>query len=72
MKSDTQKEKILKPQKEKFEITGRPAGLVQAHKMIMVEKTREAQIMKLCAQIRFDEKREDRAESQRDERRKKR
>ena len=69
---DKRKEKILRPQKVKFDNAGRPAGLARTRKLIMVEKSREAQIIKLCAQIKFDDKREERADIQREERRLKR
>ena len=66
------KEKILRPQKVKIEINGRPAGLAKSRKRMMIEKEREAQFLRLCADIRFDDKRDDRAVNQREQRRLKR
>ena len=66
------KEKVLRPQKVKIENNGRPAGLAKTRKIIMVEKAKEVQFMKMCAEIKFNDKRSERADNQRDERRLKR
>ena len=70
MNSD--KVKILRPQKVKTELTGRPAGIARSHRIIMVDKAIESQFIKICSQIKLDDKRKDRAENQRNERRMKR
>ena len=62
------KEITLKPSKEKFEVTGRPAGLARTHKIINTERAREVQFMKLCAQIHLDDFRHKRADQQRNDR----
>jgi hypothetical protein len=72
MNPDKRKEITLRPQKVKFESTGRPAGLAKAHRMIMIEKSREEQLIRLSSQIRFDDKRKDRSDKQREDRKSKR
>ena len=70
MNSD--KVKILRPQKTKIEASGRPGSLARSNRLIMVDKAIEAQINRLSAQIKFDDNRKDRAENQRNERNMKR
>jgi hypothetical protein len=57
---------------EKVFIPDSLAGLSRSHKMIRIEKGKEIQFLKLCSQIRLEDFKKDRAESQRDQRRMKR
>ena len=59
----------------KFEETFIPdssARLARSHKIIRIEKGREIQFMKLCCQIRLDDTKQTRGDSQREERKLKR
>ena len=58
--------------KEECTSLTRPAGLARTRKIICTEKAREVQFIRLCAQIRLDEIKEERAHQQRDTRRAKR
>ena len=58
--------------KEECTASTRPGGLSRTKKIIRTEKDREIQFIKLCKQIRLNEKREVIAEQQRNDRRKKR
>ena len=57
---------------EKVELPARLAGLIKTHRLIMIEKQKELQFMILCDQIRRNDFKKERAESQRDVRREKR
>jgi hypothetical protein len=62
----------LAPKSEKVELPTRLSGLAKTHRLIMIEKHKEIQFMMLCAQIRLDDFKKQRADHQRDERREKR
>ena len=71
--SSLKKRKIrLEFRKEECTASNRPRGLARTRKIISTEKAREVQFMKLCAQIQLDEKKENRANEQLNERRAKR
>jgi len=57
---------------EKVELPTRLAGLTKTHRLIMIEKQKELQFMILCDQIRRNEFKKERAESQKELRREKR
>ena len=56
---------------EKVELPTRLAGLTKTHHLIMIEKQKELQFMILCDQIRRDDFKKERAESQKEVRREK-
>ena len=62
----------LAPKSEKVELPTRLSGLAKTHRLIMIEKHKEIQFMMLCAQIRVDNFKKQRANHQRDDRREKR
>ena len=64
--------KNLAPKTEKVELPTRLSGLAKTHRLIMIERHKEIQFMMLCAQIRLDDFKKQRADRQRDERREKR
>ena len=64
--------KNLAPKTEKVELPTRLSGLAKTHRLIMIEKHKEIQFMMLCAQIRLDDFKKQRANRQKDERREKR
>jgi hypothetical protein len=64
--------KILSSRTEKTELPANLSGLAKSHRLIMIERHKEIQFMKLCAQIHFDDFRQKRSDMQRDERRVKR
>jgi hypothetical protein len=66
------KSRISKSKFENIFIPESLAGLARAHKIIRIEREKELQFMKICSQIRLDNFKEDRADSQREERRLKR
>jgi hypothetical protein len=70
----TNRPRIKKPasKSEKIELPTRLSGLAKTHRLIMIEKHKEIQFMMLCAQIRLDDFKKQRADHQRDERREKR
>ena len=49
-----------------------PAGLARTKRIIQTEKNKEIQFMLLCSQIRLNDRKQERAENQREERRTKR
>jgi len=57
---------------DKVELPTRLSGLIKTHRLIMIEKQKELQFMILCVQIRRDDFKNKRAESQREARREKR
>lgn len=57
---------------EKPALPLRIAGLAKSHRLIMIEQHREVQFLRLCEQIRLDDFRQNRSDSQRDLRREKR
>ena len=57
---------------EKVELPTRLAGLTKTHRLIMIEKQKELQFMILCDQIRRNDFKKERAESQKEVRREKR
>ena len=57
---------------DKFEITGRPAGLQRTQKRIFAMRQNEIQFMILCSQIHLNDFRQERADRQREDRRAKR
>ena len=61
--------------KSKADIVELPAnfpGLAKSHRLIMIERQKEIQFMKLYEQIHLDDYRKDRADMQRNDRRAKR
>ena len=64
--------KIQNSRDNKNEISGRPAGLTKSRKIIKTEKDKEVQFLKLCAQIRLNDFKNERADKQRNDRRLKR
>jgi hypothetical protein len=48
------------------------SGLAKTHRLIRVERNKEIQFMKLCAQIRVDDFKKLRSDQQREDRREKR
>ena len=66
------KRRYVKKQAVKIEHPGRPAGLTRTRKIQRTERDREIQFLKLCAQIRLNDFKQERAETQRNERRLKR
>jgi hypothetical protein len=57
---------------QKVYIPESSAGLARTHNLIRIEKRKEIQFMKLCAQIRFDDFKKKRAYDQRNDRKLKR
>jgi hypothetical protein len=64
--------KRISSKSEKIELPTNLSGLAKTHRLIMVEKHKEIQFMKLCAQIRLNDFNKQRADRQRDDRREKR
>jgi hypothetical protein len=64
--------RVLAPSFEKIFIPASSAGLARTHRIIRIEREKEIQFMKLCCQIRFDDSKKNRADSQREERKLKR
>jgi hypothetical protein len=64
--------RVLVPKFEKIFIPASSAGLARTHRIIRIEREKEIQFMKLCCQIRFDDSKKNRADSQRKERKLKR
>jgi hypothetical protein len=60
------------PRFEKIFIPESSAGLARTHKIIKIEREKEIQFMKLCCQIRLNDSKKFRAESQKEERKMKR
>jgi hypothetical protein len=71
MKNTSQIRKTSSKQ-DKIQLPIRFSGLARTHRLIRVEKNKEIQFMKLCAQIRLDDFKNLRTDRQRDERREKR
>ena len=57
---------------DKIELPTRLAGLAKTHRIIRIQKQKEIQFMNLCAQIRFDDFKQNRSDNQRNDRRNKR
>ena len=53
---------------KRIESYGSPAGLARSHRLIQVERDLEIQFIKICSQIKLDDYRKVRSESQRDDR----
>jgi hypothetical protein len=66
------KKRISTPRFEKVFIPESSAGLARTHKIIKIEREKEIQFMKLCCQIRLNDSKMIRAESQKEERKLKR
>jgi hypothetical protein len=64
--------KRISSKSEKIELPTNLSGLAKTHRLIMVEKHKEIQFMKLCAQIRLNDFKKQRTDRQRDDRREKR
>jgi hypothetical protein len=62
----------LSSKSEKIELPTNLSGLAKAHRLIMIERHKEIQFMKLCAQIHLNDFKKKRADMQRDQRREKR
>ena len=56
------------PEYRKIEGYGCPAGLARSHRLIRVERDLEIQFIKVCSQIKLEDFRKLRSESQREER----
>ena len=66
------KKRISTPRFEKIFIPESSAGLARTHKIIKIEREKEIQFMKLCCQIRLNDSKMIRAESQKEQRKLKR
>jgi hypothetical protein len=64
--------KRISSKPEKIELPTNLSVLAKTHRLIMIERQKEIQFIKLCAQIRLNDFKNQRAYHQRDERRKKR
>lgn len=62
--------KLLRAEKPALPL--RIAGLAKSHRLIIIERHREVQFLKLCEQIRVDDFRQYRSDRQREMRREKR
>ena len=73
MINNTDNIKFIPTQKFKTQDTfGRPAGMTRTRKIIYAQKAMENQFIKLCSQIRLDDYKQERAETQREDRKAKR
>jgi hypothetical protein len=70
--NDRQHIKSIASKSDNIELPSNFPGLARSHRLIMIEKSKEIQFMKLCAQIHLDEFKKDRADLQRSDRRAKR
>jgi hypothetical protein len=70
--NDRQHIKRITSKSENVELPSNFPGLAKSHRLIMIERHKEIQFMKLCAQIHLDDYKKDRANLQRNERREKR
>jgi hypothetical protein len=66
------RKRVLTPKFEKIFIPESSAGLARTHKIIRIEREKEIQFLKLCCQIRLNDSKMIRAESQKEERKLKR
>ena len=57
---------------EQIDLPTRLSGLAKTHRLIRIQKQKEIQFMNLCAQIRFNDFKQNRSDNQRNERRKRR
>ena len=64
--------KRISSKPEKIELPTNLSGLAKTHRLIMIERHKEVQFMRLCAQIRLNDFKKQRANRQRDDRREKR
>ena len=64
--------RVMTPKFEETFIPDGSARLSRTHMIIRIEKGREIQFMKLCSQIRLDDTKQIRGDSQREERKLKR
>ena len=57
---------------DKSVLTSRLSGLARTHRLILIERNKEIQFLKLCEQIRINDLKRLRADRQRDDRKEKR
>jgi len=57
---------------DKSVLPSRLSGLARTHRLILIERNKEIQFLKLCEQIRINDLKRLRADRQRDERKEKR
>ena len=70
--NDNRRIKRIESKADIVELPSNFPGLAKSHRLIMTERHKEIQFMKLCAQIHLDDFKKDRADLQRSERRTKR
>ena len=70
--NDKRRIKRIESKADIVELPSNFPGLAKSHRLIMTERHKEIQFMKLCAQIHLDDFKKDRAAVQRSERRAKR
>jgi hypothetical protein len=70
--NDKQYIKSIASKSDIIELPSNFPGLARSHRLIMIERSKEIQFMKLCAQIHLDDFKKDRADLQRNDRRAKR
>jgi hypothetical protein len=70
--TSTPKIKKVSSRPEKIELPKNFSGLARTHRIINIEKHKEYQFLKICAQIRLNDVKQLRADYQRDQRREKR
>jgi hypothetical protein len=70
--NDKQHIKSIASKSDIIELPSNFPGLARSHRLIMIERSKEIQVMKLCAQIHLDDFKKDRADMQRNDRRAKR
>jgi hypothetical protein len=70
--NDSQHFKRIASKSDKIELPSNFPGLARSHRLIMIERQKESQFMKLCAQIHLDDFKKDRADLQRNDRKAKR
>jgi hypothetical protein len=70
--NDRQHIKSVASESERIELPSNFPGLTRSHRLIMIERSKEIQFMKVCAQIHLDDFKKDRADLQRNDRREKR
>ena len=69
---NTSPSKMNPSKHDKIQLSIILSGLAKTHRLIRVERNKEIQFMKLCAQIRLDDFKKLRSDRQRDDRREKR
>ena len=64
--------KIFANKPDKIDLPKSLSGIARSHRLIMIEKHKEIQFMILCEQIRLNDLRKQRADRQRNDRKRKR